>query len=134
MSTEIPKDFRDLFQKKAFAHFATRMPDGSPQSTPVWIDYDGRHILVNTARGRQKERNVRRHPEVAISIADPENPYRYLQVRGRVVDFDVERADEHIDQLARRYLGQERYPFRGPGEARIILRIAPEHISGQGHG
>lgn len=132
MATEIPKDFRDLFQKKVFAHLATLMPDGSPQTTPVWIDYDGRHILVNTARGRQKERNVRRDPRVAVSITDPDNPYRYLQVRGSVVEFDSEQADAHIDRLAQRYLGQERYPFRGPGEVRVILRIQPDLVSGQG--
>src|SRR5262245_39762966 len=104
------------------------MPDGAPQSTPVWIDYDGRHVLVNTALGRRKELNLQRHPQVALSITDPENPYRYVEVRGRAVALDTKGADAHIDVLARRYLGTD-YPFRAPGEQRVIVAIEPEHIS-----
>ena len=107
---QISDKYRDLFQKRAFAHLATIMPDGSPQVTPVWVDFDGTHILVNSARGRQKDLNMRRDQRVALEILDPENPYRYLQVRGRVVEITEVGADAHIDKMATKYLGEERYP------------------------
>jgi len=130
MPVSIPPGFHDLIRKKSFAHLATLMPDGSPQVTPVWWDWDGRHVLVNTARGRQKDRNLRRSPRVALSIQDPENPYRYLEVRGRVVGVTEDGADAHIDGLAKRYLGVDRYPYRQPGEVRVLFRIEPEKTSG----
>ena len=97
----IPANFLDLFQKPAFANLATLNADGSPQVTPVWIDYDGSNILVNTARGRVKDRNLRREPRVAISLLDPDNPYRYLGVQGRVVSMTEQGADAHIDKMRR---------------------------------
>ena len=129
MAGRIPDDYLDLFKKKAFAYVATLMPDGSPQVTPVWIDYDGEYVLFNTARGRQKDRNLKRSPQVALAISDPDNPYRYLQVRGRVAEATEEGADEHIDKLAQRYLGVERYPYRQPGEVRVIYKIVPERVT-----
>ena len=128
----IPEQYRDLFQKKAFAHLATINADGSPQVTPVWVDFDGTHIRFNTAKGRVKERNVRRAPKVALAIMDPDNPYRYLRVAGRVVDVTEQGADQHIDALAQTYLGKERYPFRQPGEVRMLYKILPEKVAGQG--
>jgi PPOX class probable F420-dependent enzyme len=125
----IPQEYLDLFQKRAFAHLATLMPDGSPQVTPIWIDYDGRYLLVNSARGRQKDRNMENNPLVALSIVDPDDPYRYLQVRGRVVEITQEGADAHIDKMAKKYLGQERYPYRKPGEVRVIYKIEPQRAS-----
>lgn len=125
----VPDPYRDLFEKRSFGHLATLMPDGRPQSTPVWVDFDGRHVLVNTAAGRQKLENVRKDPRVSISISDPDDPYRYLEVRGRVVATTREGADEHIDRLARRYLGKPRYPWRAEGEERVIVRIEPEHVT-----
>lgn len=122
----IPESSMDLFTIKAFAHLATLMPDGSPQVTPVWVDYQHGYILVNTARGRQKDRNIRRDPRVAVSVMDPDNPYRYLQVRGRVVEITEEGADAHIDMLAHKYLGQEKFSSRRPGEVRVIYKIQPE--------
>jgi PPOX class probable F420-dependent enzyme len=122
----------DLFKKQVFAHLATLMPDGKPQVTPVWIDYDGRYILMNTAEGRQKDRNLQRNGTVALSILDPENPYRYLEVRGRVVERTLEGADQHIDAMAKKYLGQDKYPFRQPGEVRVIFKIEPEHTTSMG--
>lgn len=122
---KIPDKYLDLFDKPAFGHLVTLMPNGSPQVTPVWIDYDGEHVLVNTARGRQKDRNVRRNQRVALSIMDPDNPYRYLQVRGRVEEITEDGADAHIDKLARKYLGTENYPNRRPGERRVIYKITP---------
>jgi len=122
----IPDRFIDLFSKKAFAHLATLMPDGSPQVTPVWVDYQDGFVLVNSARGRQKDRNMRRDARVAIAILDPDNPYRYLQVRGRVVEITEVGADAHIDKMALKYLGREKYPNRRPGEIRVIYKIQPE--------
>jgi PPOX class probable F420-dependent enzyme len=126
----IPEEYLDLFQKKAFAHLATVMADGSPQVTPVWVDFDGRHLLVNSARGRVKDRNMRRDPRVAVEIMDPDNPYRYIQLRGRVVEITEEGADASIDSLAKKYLGAERYPNRRAGEQRVIYRIQVEAVRG----
>lgn len=128
----IPENYRDLFTKKAFAHLATVGRDGAPQSTPVWVDYDGTHVRFNTARGRVKDKNLQRDPGIALSILDPENPYRYLQVRGRVVEMTEQGADAHIDSLAKKYLGQDTYPFRRPGEVRVIVKIAPDKTQGMG--
>ncbi|HEX2825083.1 MAG TPA: PPOX class F420-dependent oxidoreductase [Burkholderiales bacterium] len=118
-----PEKYRDLFDKKAFGAFTTLMPDGSPQTTPVWVDYRDGEVWVNSAVGRQKDRNVRRDPRVAIAIADPDNPYRYVEVRGRVREITQDGADAHIDAMAKKYLGQDRYPYRQPGEQRVIYRI-----------
>ncbi len=98
----IPADYRDLFEKKAFAHVATVSADGAPQVTPVWVDFDGTHVRFNTARGRVKDKNLQSNPRVALSILDPENPYRYLQVRGRVVEMTEQRC-----RRAHRRAGQE---------------------------
>jgi PPOX class probable F420-dependent enzyme len=132
MTTTIPENFRDLLQKKAFAHLATLMLDGSPQVTPVWFDYDGSSIRINTAKGRVKDKNMRRNGSVALAIQDPDNPYRYLAVRGRVEEVTEAGADAHIDSLAKKYLGQDRYPYRQPGEIRVTYRIRPERVSTMG--
>jgi len=128
MTAKIPESHLDLFQKRAFAHLGTLMPDGSPQVTPVWIDYDGTYLLVNSAKGRQKDRNMRRKAKVGLDIVDPDNPYRYLGVRGTVVEITEEGADAHIDRLARKYTGAERYGNRRPGEVRVIYKIRPERV------
>ncbi|HEX2439717.1 MAG TPA: PPOX class F420-dependent oxidoreductase [Methylomirabilota bacterium] len=130
--TTIPPTYRDLLDKKSFAHIATISGDGTPQVTPVWIDYDGTHIRFNTARGRVKTRNLERNPVVALSIQDPDNPYRYLQVKGRVTEMTEKGADAHIDALAKKYLGQDRYPYRRDGEVRVTVKIAPEKIQTMG--
>ncbi|MEK7221362.1 MAG: PPOX class F420-dependent oxidoreductase [candidate division NC10 bacterium] len=132
MSATIPQEFRDLLTKKAFAHLATIMPDGSPQVTPVWIDFDGGHVRINSAKGRIKDKNMRRNGRVALAIQDPDNPYRYLAVRGRVEEITETGADAHIDSLTKKYLGQDRYPHRQPGEVRVIYRIRPERVSSMG--
>jgi PPOX class probable F420-dependent enzyme len=125
----IPSSHADLFKKKAFAHLATLMPDGKPQVTPVWVDYDGHHVLINTAQGRQKDKNLQKDKRVALSILDPDNPYRYLEVRGRITERSVNGADAHIDAMALKYLGKDKYPFRQPNEVRVIYKIEPEHVS-----
>ncbi len=129
MAGQMSEGVKKLFEEANFAHLATVMPDGSPQVTPVWVDYDGTHILVNTAEGRQKPRNIRRDPRVAIDVVRQGSEYAFAQVRGRVVEITSEGAEEHIDRLAKKYLGRDTYPFRQPGEQRIILKIAPEHVS-----
>jgi PPOX class probable F420-dependent enzyme len=130
MGESIPEGFMDLLtQKRAFAHLATLMPDGSPQVTPVWFDWDGETVRVNSARGRQKDRNMRRVARVALSIQDPDNPYRYLALRGVVTEVTEEGADAHIDSLAKKYLGVDSYPYRQPGEVRVIYKIRPERVS-----
>ena len=126
MSSVIPDNFQELFQKKAFAHLATMMKDGTPQVTPVWCDFDGTHIVVNSAKGRTKDKNMRRNPNVALSVQDPDNPYRYIAVRGKVVDITENGADDHIDKMAKKYRGVDKYPNRAPGEVRVIYRILPD--------
>ncbi|MFC7215187.1 PPOX class F420-dependent oxidoreductase [Saliphagus sp. GCM10025334] len=126
----IPAAFADLFERKTVAHLATVMSDGTPQVTPVWIDRDeDGYVLVNTARNRQKERNVRQNEKVGVSIPDPEDPYRYLSIRGEVEEVTAEGAVEHIDELTRRYFEREEYPHHGDevGE-RVILRIRPDRV------
>lgn len=132
MAMAIPDQYKDLLQKKTFAHLGTIMKDGSPQVTPVWFDDDGVHIRVNSAKGRWKDKNMRQRPKVALSILDPENPYRYLQIRGTVVEVTENGADAHIDSLAKKYLDQDKYPFRQPGEVRVIYKIAVERANGMG--
>jgi len=132
MPQAIPERFLDLFQKRAFANLGTIMSDGSPQVTPVWVDYDGKYVRFNSALGRVKDRNVRRDPRVSLSILDPENPYRYLAIRGRVVEITQKDADEHINSLSQKYLGQAVYPYGQPGEVRVLYRIEPEKVSSMG--
>jgi PPOX class probable F420-dependent enzyme len=124
--------YRDIFDKKTFAHVVTIAADGNPQVTPVWVDFDGTYIRFNTARGRVKERNLQRNPRVALAAQDPDNPYRYVQVRGRVAEMTDKGADAHIDALAKKYIGQDRYPWRRPGEVRVTVKIAPERVHGMG--
>ncbi len=133
MATTIPPQFRDLLEtKKAFAHLATLLPDGSPQVTPVWFDFDGTDLRINSAKGRVKDRNMRAHPEVALAIMDPKNPYRYVQIRGRVVAITKEGADDHIDALAYKYQGIRKYEGRAPGMVRVIYKILPEKVTTMG--
>lgn len=123
-----------LLQEKQIAQLATVMPDGSPQVTPVWVDAepDGSHVLINSAEGRLKTRNTERDPRVAVSVVDAQNPYRFAIIRGEIVERRHEGADAHIDALAKKYLGQDSYPFRQPSEQRVILRIKPHHVLEQG--
>ena len=129
MTAMIPESHADLFTKKAFGNLATLNADGTPQVTPVWVDREGEFVLFNSARGRRKDKNVRRDPHVAIAIADPDNPYRYLEIRGRVVEITEQSADEHINRLAKKYLGVDVYPYRQAGEVRVKYKVALEHVS-----
>ena len=129
MTSQIPKAYKDILNKRGYAHLATLMKDGSPQVTPVWYDFDGQHIRVNTAKGRLKDKNMRRAKKVALSIQDPDNPYRYLAIRGNIDEITENGADAHIDALAKKYLDKDRYPFRAPGEVRVIYKIRPDKVS-----
>lgn len=127
MTATIPESAHHFFDNPNFANVATVMPNGGPHVTPVWIDRDGHMILFNTARGRMKEQNIARDPRVALSVLDPSNPYNYIQVRGRAELVD-EGADAHIDRLAKKYLGKDKYPLRQPGERRVTVRVTPEAV------
>ena len=128
----IPENYLDLTQKKAFAQLATLMPDGSPHVAPVWFEYDGKNVVINSAKGRVKDKNMRRDPRVGIDILDPDNPYRHLSIRGRVVEITEKGADEHIDKLTKKYTGQDKFPYPGPGEVRVIYKIQPERTYSMG--
>jgi PPOX class probable F420-dependent enzyme len=119
-----------LLQEPQLAHFVTLMADGSPQATPVWVDVepDGSAILINTAEGRVKAQNIQRDTRVAVSVADSANAWRYVLVRGDIVERRHEGADAHIDRLAKKYLGADSYPFRKEGEQRVTLVIKPHHV------
>ena len=132
MAGVIPDKYTDLFKKKAFASLGTLKSDGSPQVTPVWVDYDGKNIIVNTAEGRVKDRNLRRDGRVALAIIDPDNPYRYLGVEGKVAEVTNNGADAHIDKMAKKYLGMDKYPHRRPGEVRVMFKIQPERAHTMG--
>jgi PPOX class probable F420-dependent enzyme len=128
---KVPQRYQDLLadEKKAFAYLATLMPDGSPQVTPIWFNTKNGYFLINSAKGRIKDRNMRANPEVALAIVDPDDPYRYIQIRGKIIEITQEGADEHIDALAGKYLGKAKYPNRAPGEQRVIYKIEPESVS-----
>ena len=128
VSRELTDSAISLFRGKNFAFIASLMNDGAPQITPVWIDYDGQFVMVNTAEGRTKQKNFERDSRVALSIVDKDNPYNTVSIRGKVVEQTADGADEHIDKLAKKYLGVDKYPFRAPGEKRIILKIKPDKV------
>ena len=132
MAQTIPEKYRDLFSKRAFASLATIMPNGDPQVTPVWCDLEGELVVINSAKGRQKDRNLRRNPRVALAIIDPDNPYRYLEIRGKVVEITEQGADAHINKMAKKYLGVDKYPYSQPGEVRVMYKIRPEHATMMG--
>lgn len=125
----IPEEYGDLLDRETFAQLGTVMPDGTPHITPVWVNRDGNDVLINTARGRQKERNLAQRPQVGLCILDPDDPYRYISIRGEVVELTESGAVEHIDELARQYMGVEEYPHHGDeGGARVLVRIRPHRV------
>jgi len=128
INPSITTEVEQLLLGKNFASFATLMRDGSPHVAPTWVDYDGDMVLINTAAGRIKEKNVSLDKRVALSVYDSSNPYSMVTIRGRVKEIVEHNADVHIDRLAKRYLGLDSYPFRNPGEKRIILKIIPERV------
>ena len=120
---------KSLFENKNFAFVATSMKDGSPHVTPTWVDIDDSYILINTAIGRVKQKNVARDPRVSLSVADNNNPYHMVTVNGEIVEqITGEEAEKHIDKLAKKYLNKDKYPGRSPGEKRILLKIKPKKV------
>jgi PPOX class probable F420-dependent enzyme len=129
----IPAEYLDLLQQKAaFAHLPTIMQDGTPQVTPVWFDYTNGKIRINSAKGRVKVRNMEKGAPVALSILDPDNAYRYIQIRGRVEHVTEEGADAHIDSLAKKYLGKDKYPWASPDQIRVTFEIEPSAVQVMG--
>jgi PPOX class probable F420-dependent enzyme len=132
-SKTIPEKFLPILtEKKSLAHLATVMPDGSPQVTPVWFFYEKGKFIVNTARGRAKDRNMTQNAAVALSIVDPDNPYTHVSVRGKIVRVAEEGADANIDALAKKYLGLDKYPYSRPGDVRVIYEIEPTSVHSMG--
>ncbi|WP_246989518.1 PPOX class F420-dependent oxidoreductase [Halorientalis marina] len=126
----IPEEYSDLFESRSFAFVSTLLPDGAPHVTPTWVDRENDHVLVNTVLDNRKDRNVQHDPRVALAVVDPENPYRYLSVRGEVIERRTDGAREHLDRLAERYTGEPRYP--GPsGQQRVVHVVRPDHVTGQ---
>jgi PPOX class probable F420-dependent enzyme len=131
--TKLPEQALKLIKEgKNFATIATLMPDGSPHATVTWIDTDGKHVIFNTAEGRLKPKNLRRDPRVSISILNSENPYQQVVIQGRAVEMTHDGADEHIDRMAKKYLGVDKYPYRAPGEKRVIVKVIPEKVTVMG--
>ncbi len=131
MATTIPAEFNDLLESKAVANIATIGPKGEPQNNPVWFDWDGSHILFSQTKGRQKFHNLQREPRVAVSIVDPKDPYRYLEVRGKVVRIDEDPNKQFINKMAKKYLDQDVYPWSQPGDERVIIVVEPEKVPGR---
>lgn len=128
----IPDSLRDLLDRPVVVSLATLMPDGTPQVQPVWCGYDGTHIWINTEKGRQKYRNLSRRGVATVLAVDPDDVYRWLEVRGTVAEETEEGAFEHIDELAQQYLGVEKYPLNRPGDVRVIFKIAPRQVASMG--
>ncbi|HEY2140581.1 MAG TPA: PPOX class F420-dependent oxidoreductase [Solirubrobacteraceae bacterium] len=128
MSATIEGRSKELLQAKNFCHVATLRPDGSIHGAPVWVDVQDGHPVLNTAEGRAWPRNLERDPRVTLTVQNMENPYEYVTIRGRVAERTKDGADEHIDAMAKKYLGKDEYPFRQPGEERVIIRVHPEHV------
>ncbi len=128
----VPASHTDILGKKGFAHVATIGPDGEPQSSPVWYDWDGERVKISQTTTRQKYRNVQREPRISLSIHDPDNPYRYLEIRGRVDRIENDEGNAFINAMAKKYMDQDTYPYAQPGEQRIVLFIAPEHATSMG--
>ena len=132
MPTEIPEKYEDLLETNALIHVATLGPNGEPQSNPVWFDWDGEHIKFSQTKTRQKYKNVGRDPRIAVSIVDPENPYRYLEVRGEVAKIEEDPNLDFINAMAKKYLNVDEYPYHQPGDERVVVFVKPEHTTQMG--
>jgi PPOX class probable F420-dependent enzyme len=128
----IPTGYEDLLASTALADVATIGPHGEPQVNPVWFGWDGQHVLFSQTKTRQKYRSVQRDPRIALSIVDPKNPYRYLEIRGRVVEIREDPNLDFINSMAKKYLGQEKYPWHRPGDERVVIVVQPERTTQMG--
>jgi PPOX class probable F420-dependent enzyme len=132
MRNRLDHDDRKLLEAPNFAHVATIRRDGTPQVVPVWVDVDGDRVLLNSVEGRAWPKNLERDPRVTLTVTNMENPYEYLTIRGHVAERTTEGADEHIDKLAKKYLGTEEYPYRRPDETRVKIAVEPDAVHRQG--
>jgi len=130
MSIQLSESQKQILLDKSFVHLATVNADGSPQVSPVWVDFDGQNLIVNSEQRRLKVRNMKRDPRVSLSVTDPQNPYRYMEIRGRVLEISVDQDGTVIDKLAKKYLGQDKYPFNQPGDVRLTFKIEPLKVAG----
>lgn len=130
--TTIPEGYADLLSSTALAHVATIGPHGEPQVNPVWFGWDGQHLLSSQTKTRQKYRNVQRDPRIALSIVDPENPYRYLEIRGTVVEIREDPDRAFINSMAKKYMDQDVYPWHRPGDERVVIVVQPERTTQMG--
>jgi len=130
MAEKIPENALDIVNKPALAHLATLMPNEVPQVTPVWFDYDGTYIRINTGKGRRKEKNMEERPQVGLDVVDPDNPFHWISIRGRVSEITEIGAIEHINKLSRKYTGHEYEGFQ-PGEVRVMCKIVPDRVIAQ---
>ncbi len=131
-TTRIPEGYKDLLESTALVHVATIGPNGEPQNTPVWFDWDGEHLRFSQTKGRQKYRNVNREPRIALSLVDPENPYRYIEIRGEVVRIDEDPNFDFINAMSKKYLGLDDYPNHQPGDVRVVVYVTPQHTTQMG--
>ncbi|MBA3387895.1 MAG: PPOX class F420-dependent oxidoreductase [Rubrobacter sp.] len=128
----IPEGYKDLLGSTALVHVATLGPDNEPQNTPVWFDWDGEYLKFSQTKTRQKYRNIHRDPRIALSMVDPENPYRYLEIRGEVVRIEEDPDIEFINSMAKKYLGMDQYPYHQPGDERVVVFVKPQHTPQMG--
>ena len=124
----LPDSVKKLIESKAYANVATIMPDGSPHVTMTWVDHDGDTVIINTFVGSQKHRNALRNPKIALDVVDATNAYNLAVIRGRVIGITTEGAEDHIDKMAKKYLGQDKYQRRGPGMQRVLIKVEPLHV------
>ena len=129
---KIPENYKELLESTTLAHVGTIGPGGEPQNNPDWFDWDGEHVKFSQTKARQKFRNLKRNPRVAFSIVDPENPYRYLEIRGTLERIDPDPDYAFINLMAKKYLNEDRYPWLQPGEVRVVLHFRPEHTTQMG--
>ncbi|MGW3470221.1 PPOX class F420-dependent oxidoreductase [Saccharopolyspora sp. NPDC000995] len=127
----IPQDREDILNKRAFGHVATIGPHGEPQSNPVWIDWDGQYLKFSQTKARQKYRNLKREPRISVSVHDPDEPYRYVEVRGKVAKIEDDPGNTFINKMAKKYLDENEYPWSQPGEQRVVVYVEPEHSTKQ---
>ncbi len=128
----IPKTHSDLLESKALAHVATIGPKGEPQVNPVWFGWDGENILFSQTKTRQKYKNVQREPRLSLSIVDPNNPFRYLEIRGSVVKIEEDPDFDFINSMSKKYLGIDKYQGHQPGDERVVIVVRPEHSTHMG--
>ena len=132
MAVKLTDAQKQLLDGKNFAYVATVGEGGEPQVTPVWIEYDGTHVLFNTEEKRAKVKHMKKDPRIAVCVSDSANPYHYVEIQGTVAEITTDGADAMIDRLAMKYMGKEKYPFNKPGDVRVVVKIAPEKVLGMG--